>query len=356
MKRITRDREKFGGIDILYELGLAGAVAVRVPDDVDIVARRVADLLRRFADNPALLHGRHVESMFAYVASSLGQIAAIKQEDAGELHAVTDDVQPPDYRIMLKGGYEFLVEVKNFYKKNPMAPLPIKEPYIQKPAKYAELFKRDLKLAVYWARLGVWTLTSVDTMLFQNGKCSLSFREAAKITEMHLLGDHMIGTTPPLTLRLSADPSKSRSDQAVGVVGFTIRSANLYCSETVIDDPLERNLAWYFIRYSSWPVSKSQPVFENGQLVHLGFIARPSETVPDQGFELFGWMSEMISRHYLALTMSDEGQEIERLLPSTHLDPGSLGVLVPDDYRGKSLRLWRFFTDPKSNTSFAFFA
>ena len=103
-------------------------------------------------------------------------------------------------------------------------------------------------------------------------------------------------------------------------------------------------------------MSKSQPVFENGQLVHLGFIARPSETVPDQGFELFGWMSEMISRHYLALTMSDEGQEIERLLPSTHLDPGSLGVLVPDDYRGKSLRLWRFFTDPKSNTSFAFFA
>jgi hypothetical protein len=47
----------------------------------------------------------------------------------------------------------------------------------------------------------------------------------------------------------------------------------------------------------------------------------------------------MISRQYNVLTVHD-GQ-IARLVPEK--EPGSFGVIIPSDYVGKVLPLWRFF-------------
>ncbi len=42
--------------------------------------------------------------MFGFVAAALGKAALIHQEDSGEIIVSETDLQPPDYRIVMKGG------------------------------------------------------------------------------------------------------------------------------------------------------------------------------------------------------------------------------------------------------------
>ena len=66
--------------------------------------------------------------------------------------------------------------------------------------------------------------------------------EAMKRNEMILLGDHMVGTVPPLSLRLYADPNKPRSVGENGQVHFTIGRVALYAYGKEITDEFEKNL------------------------------------------------------------------------------------------------------------------
>jgi hypothetical protein len=49
----------------------------------------------------------------------LGKARFIKSEDEGESYYHGDDVQPPDFRVILDDGRNLLVEVKNWYFKSP---------------------------------------------------------------------------------------------------------------------------------------------------------------------------------------------------------------------------------------------
>jgi hypothetical protein len=155
---------------------------------------------------------------------------------------------------------------------------------------------------------------------------------------MALLGDAMVATTPPLAMRITTDPTKPRRVDESGHVGFTIGSLELYCGGVRIEDRFEQSLAFYFLLHSDWVVSDQEAKVEDGELIYFDFVARPEEPVPNQHFQILGFLSEMISRNYDGLTASDAG--IDRLSPQ--VDPDALGILIPQDYRGKQLPLWRF--------------
>lgn len=345
MKRIRKNLEKFGPIDLFDTLSRKHGLRLGDASSQERLLDSVSKLFRESTDNPIVLHGRRVQAMFGYVVASLGKSVAIKEEDAGELFAAINPIQIPDYRIVLEPGNEFLVEVKNFHQKKLNSKLKFTAGYTGALHNYGQVFARPVKLAIYWSRWNRWTLVSLDKLSPDGGKRSISFLEAVTINEMATLGDINIGTKPPLILKVLTDSSKPRTVQENGQVGFTIGGIELYSAETRIDDEYERNLAFYFMLYGDWPASEPEARIEDGQLISLDFVAAPIESTPGQGFEFIGDLSGMISRRYNDLTTS-EGH-IDRLSPSN--EPSSLGILIPPDYKGKFLPLWRFHLKPNDD-------
>jgi hypothetical protein len=121
-------------------------------------------------------------------------------------------------------------------------------------------------------------------------------------------------------------------------VGFTIGAIEFYCNGVRITDKFEENLAFYFMLNGRWAVSEPEARIENNDLIYFEFIAAPEEPVPNQQFQMLAYLSEMISQNYDHLTASDIG--IESLSPT--VEPDALGILIPQEYRGKHLPLWRF--------------
>lgn len=344
MKRIPKDPEKFGAIDLFDAVGRKCGFRL---EDVSSQQRFIDSVSKSFhesKDNPIVLHGRRVQAMFAYVAASLGRCIAIKPEDAGEIFAADTSIQAPDYRVVVEPGNEFFVEVKNCHKKNANLKLAFKPEYIQALHNYGQVFSRHVKLAVYWSRWNIWTLVSLAKLPLDKGKRSTSMMEAVKSNEMATLGDIMIGTKVPLIFRVITDPSKCRTVRENGEVKFTIGDVELYSAKTRIDDEHERNLAFYLMLYGKWAGSKPKARIENGQLVSIDFVVAPVESTPGQGFEIIGDLSGMISRRYDDLTTSRG--KIDRL--SAVVEPDSLGISLSRDYKGRFLPLWRFHIKPNN--------
>lgn len=168
------------------------------------------------------------------------------------------------------------------------------------------------------------------------------FPEAMKMNEMGTIGDMSVGTAPPLKLRLVTDANKPRTVREDGNVVFTIGGVELWCDGKQIKEQKEQNLAFYLMLYGDWPASGPSAIIENNERLAVEFTAEPVASNPGQGFEFVGSLSGMISRRYNELT-APKGQ-IDKLSPS--VEPGTLGVVIPKDYKGKHLPLWRFVQQP----------
>ena len=128
----------------------------------------------------------------------------------------------------------------------------MKKDYLDSLLLYAETFSIPLKIALYWSRWKLWTL--IDSKYFNKGKgdFNISLFDALKRNEMSILGDCMIGTVPPISFRVYADPEKPRSVDANGKIHFTIKKAAIYANEVEIRDELEKKLAWFFWLHGRW--------------------------------------------------------------------------------------------------------
>jgi hypothetical protein len=276
--------------------------------------------------------------MFEYVATSLGKCAIVKTEDAGGLHSTDPNIKIPDLRILLVDGQEFFVETKNFYQSAPFEAYKIKKDYIDKLKRYATLFKKDVKLAIYWSRWNQWTLISFDNIKCKGNKCSLPFYNAMKQNEMALLGDCILATLPPLKFRVITDPAHPRSVKENGETAFRIGGIELYCDDKKIIQPREQSIALFLMLYGEWASSGGEAHIENNELIYFDLVSQPIETNDEQPFETIGNMSGMVSRRFNAMTVNNG--EIERLSPQT--DISNLGIQIPSDYQGEVLHLWRF--------------
>jgi hypothetical protein len=279
--------------------------------------------------------------MFSYVVASLGGTRLIKQEDSGEVISDEPNLRIPDFRVVPKDGEEFLVEVKNC-RRDPRKPFVLTGAYLSSLESYARLVDRPLRIAIYWSLFNMWTLLSLAHIPRQDGDGWVPFDKAIKRNEMVDLGDMQIATIPPLVLRVVADPQKPRSIDSSGTVNFTIGGVDMLAGGVKIEDKDEKNLAFYFWLNGLWGGDDPKPFVQLGELIHIDYEVAPHEPVEEQGFQMMGNLSQMISRHFDHLTAPDG--EIQRLAPLQ--DPDSLGVIIPPDYKGKQLRLWRFLLQP----------
>lgn len=302
-----------------------------------LTGKQLAKRAREIAKpNDMLFHGKRVEAMFAFVAASLGQCSMIREEDAGDVYAV-EDVQTPDYRITLRDGGELLVEVKNCHEAT--KPLKLKTDYVERLCTYGRLANRPVKLAIYWSRWRTWTMIPLQSLGGDGKKASVSFPEAMMVNEMATLGDHMIGTRPPLAIRLCADHSKARTAGATGTdFSFTIGKVELYCGGKVVTDKLEKQIVTHLMLFGRWPQTTPAEI-RDGELLWIEFVAEPEEDWAEQGFAIVGEASSMISAHFDFRTVSMTGS-IERLRPLA--DPSKFGIEIPLDYKGTEVPLWRF--------------
>jgi hypothetical protein len=343
MKRISRDDTKFDLMRLLDQYARTRGSSIH--DQVN-QAQFLADLRRDFdanRENPILIHGLRIQAMFAYVAAALGHCTVIKEEDAGEIYAADTSMRPPDFRIVSTEPREFLVEVKNYRPPDPMEPYSMTAAYLDSLRNYALTLKRDLYIAIYWSKATLWSLVSAERFNRDRNHYVLSLPDAMKRNEFALLGDCMLGTLPSLALKLFSNPLKPRRLGPDGKAEFTIARVELYCGDQILTYQKEREIAWFLLNHGDWPQEATPPEIVNGELISLGFRAVPEDrSNPDEDFEIVGFLSQMISRQYNEIT-APSGR-VDLLSPQQ--DPETLGVLIPPDFRGEKLRLWRFSLAP----------
>jgi len=164
--------------------------------------------------------------------------------------------------------------------------------------------------------------------------------------EMYILGDASIGTVPPLSLRLVADKNNPRNVQEDGKVNFVIGEVQFLCGDNVIKNNNERIIAFSLMMFGKWEIIDPVAEIEDNNLVSFTYEAVPLERTPEQGFEVIGELSSMISRQFKWLAAPDG--KVEMLGARPH--ESFLGKLIPKGYKGKDLPIWQFIVHPKGDS------
>lgn len=332
---------------LLDSLGARGDFDLRDDEAGEKLATAVKELFADAKGRPHLKHGKRVEAMFEFVAASLGACSLIKHEDSGSVFTADEpQATPSDYSIVLRDGRRLLVDVKNHHAL-PARSWSIRSRDRQRLLRYAQLTDLPLYFAIFWSRLKLWTLVPDSALVDDGARARVTFDSAMKANFMSdMLGDVHIGTTPPLTLRVSADLAKPRAVHSDGTSEFTTSRVELLCAGRPIVRPVERQVGLYCMLYGSWDAPGWVPVLEDGSLsaVELPCVpdVRPDEPADGQEFQLLGPLSSMISRHYDSLTIRDG--EVVKL--RADVEANKLGVVIPADYAGEALPLWRLRQQP----------
>ena len=210
--------------------------------------------------------------------------------------------------------------------------------YREKLEAYAAATGGELKLAVYWARWGIWTLISPERLIDENGDLTLNMARALKASELEKLGDRSIGTRPPLIIRLITDPEKTSAVAADGTVNLTIGDVKFFCGEDEILDPVERNVAWVLMLYGQWEEKDHEVELVGNTLKSIEIRWEPEDRVND-GFEMIGTLSRMFAQYYAEMTVNEH----EVVQVNAPLRPGWFEPLISWDFENKVLPL-RIFT------------
>lgn len=258
------DQKPFDLLSELAKFGLERRMSIIDPDTISEFLTFAHGALNEAQADQALLHGQRVQAMFEAMLVSLGRFRLLKVEDSGLVHS-DGSYAAPDFRIVLPDGEHWLIEVKNAYISDPLQQSRrfMTNGYREKLEKYALATGAELKLAVYWARWGIWTLVSPNRLVDSDGSVTLDMLTAIKINELGSLGDMMIGTKPPLRLRLATDPARVTPVADDGTVKFTIANVQVFCGEEELIDPIEREIAWIFMNYGDWGVTEPEAIKES---------------------------------------------------------------------------------------------
>lgn len=317
-------------------------VSLRDPQSVNSFVSDAKKALTQAIGSDILLYGQRTERMFEALIISLGHYKLLKLEDTGSVHP-EGAYLAPDFRVVLSDGSQWLVEVKNVYDRDPSRQqFWATDEYLSRLKSYATTVGCPLKLALYWARWGIWTLFDASDLTQVDGQWTIDMFQAMRVNEFSLLGDLTIGTKPPLRFRLLVDPAKPRSVGPDGVVSFTIERAALYSADTEIVDPTEQSIAWILMNLGEWECSKPRAFISDDLLDAIELEWNPRERAnPNEAFEMIGTLSSMFSRDYAMHTL-DEGGVVQA---EAELRPGWFSSLVTSD-QSKSLPLWRFILQP----------
>lgn len=341
MKKITRNAEKFDVIDLFSAMAAEHGYKLDDPVSQNAFIERVRCSIESSKNNDITVYGKRVEALFAYVAGALGRTALLKQEDTGALYHTEDELLLPDYKLILEDDNCYLVEVKNFHNSDPSSKLIVKADYYKKLNKYSTMCNVSLLFAIYFSSWNKWTLVPIDAFEEKDGAFEIDFASAMAKSEMSLLGDCMVGTSPDLELVLLADKNEANEINTDGQALFTAREIKIYCAGNEVLDAKEKEIAFYFMRFGDWIEKESEAIIDDGKLLGMRFIYTP-ESKTEENFSLIGNLSSMISNMFKEHTVKD-GKVVAVNSP---LDPESFKVFIPKDYKGKQLPLWRFIMQP----------
>jgi hypothetical protein len=343
LKRIPRDPVRF---DVFKAFAAGTSVSLHDSNAIDGFKSIVEGSLSKSLSNPKFLYGQHVQAMFQGVVIALGQVQMIKEEDAGGGWYEGEELSIPDYRIILHDGSQFLVEVKNHNGDH--FEVTFTKTYIEGLRRYGAFTRADIKLAIYWVGWQTWTLASLDILEERENSLVLPFGKALAANELALVGDASIATRFPLVLRLVADRSKPRTLSEAGEVQFTIGETRLYCAGEEITDQKEKEIAFMLMLAGRWEEAAPTAELEGNLLSAVAFECHPQED-HKQGFEFIGSLSEIFSSLFTWRTL--EGGRVSNLV--IDLIPAQMADLIPKNYKGQALPLWRFTLKPSRNIPLA---
>ncbi len=342
MQKLTTDSKLFGALRMLDDFVRGRDQGLLDQEGVEEFFKALRAKVRAHQANPALVHGFRAQTMFAYLAAALGGCKIITEEDSGDFYVANPDFKRPDFRILTHSGNEFFVEVKNFHQSDPWEPYVLESDYVRQLQNYARAFQRPLLFAIYWTRWQLWTLNPLGSFSQTAETYSLLLTTAGSTDQKALLGDYTIGIPKPLALRFYTDPGKPRKIDANGHALFTIQRVAFLAAEHEILDEFERRLAWFFLRYGSWEDIEEPAHVVNGEIIYFDIQAVRHDSNPEQRFLMIGQLSEMITRQFNEMTVED-GQVL-RLSPQ--IQPDKFGVVIPDNFTGSILGIWRFTHKP----------
>lgn len=287
-------------------------------------------------ENDILKFGKKTELAFYYVVKSLKSIKSIEQIDCGLYYFGDSEVIVPDYVIVLNDNKKILVEAKN-NNVSILKEYSMNKDYYIGLSKYAKLHNLDLFIAIYWNKMRIWTLNNINIFENKNDKYCLDICNAMKQNDMHLLGDFIIGTLSPITVRIYPyDDYKIIENE----IEFKIKSVEILCNNKVLIDKKEKSIAFYFYLYNSkWEEKQLLHFDDNKKLLYVDYSIEPIEKSGD-GFDIVGSLSTMYTNQYSDIIF-DNGQVLD-----FHINK-DLGFKFDKSYSGEILKLWRFELVPE---------
>lgn len=344
-RRLTRDQIRLDALDLYARVVERTGSAI---GDETRIEGALSDIRRGLliaTSTGSTLHGWRVQALFEAVVASLGSVRLLKFEDAGDVFFSGEPIQPPDFRIVTSKNERFLVEVKNFHQRRPTDSYRIRQADLAALGRYTDLVGADdLKFAIYWSRWNLWTLTSADRFQADTSKyLVLPLLEAMKVNEMSSVGDHIPGTEWPIGLTFYTDPAKPRLIDENEEVEFTIGRVEFTVSGREVKNSTEQQILVRLMLHGGWQEETPAEIVD-GNLLSFSFLFSPEEPPPaSQVFALHGPLSSIYSAMFNHATMDEDGEITELRLD---IDPGALAALIPDDYEGEVLRIWRFHQQP----------
>lgn len=340
-RRLPREHRALDALDLYARVAETSSVPVGHEDRITRAMEEVRSGLIEVAARQSTLHGWRAQALFEAIVASLGRVQLLKLEDVGDVYFSGDDIRPPDFRVVGTTGEQVLVEVKNYFQQRPTDSFRLRRKDLAALLRYCALVQVPaLKFAVYWVRWNLWTLTD-HTAFVEAGPdhLELPMPGAMKANEMGTLGDRHPGTEWPIGLTLYNDPTTDRRIDPEGNATFNVARAVYSVAGREITDTQEQSLTFRLMLYGGWTEEHSADV-RDGELILTSFMFAPEPSPPeDQEFALHSPLSSIYSAMFNAATLGDDG-EITAL--RVDVDPSALGDLIPDDYEGETLRVWRF--------------
>lgn len=221
----------------------------------------------------------------------------------------------------------------------------MKASYLAELQSYASVMSCPLKLAIYWARWGIWTL--IDSSGLKNikyGILEIEMTEAVRVNETASIGDRTIGTTPLLRLIFQSDPAKSCTLSDAGQLEMTIGNVTMFCRDNEITSKMEKDILWIFMQFGEWEMHGPEVVITGDRLDGFQFKWNPKQLAnPSENFEFIGALSSMFSRYYAVKTFGKEGvvQTEAEFTPDwfAPLVNGNTGAMP-------NIPIWRFVLQP----------
>ena len=343
IRRIDREHPQFDVLDLYDSLGRTKNYEIGRNADNASFLQFVSELLNKPYPS-AVVYGRRTDAMFAYVAASLGNCLLIKKEDSGDVFSDEMEITIPDYRVVLRDGRQFLVEVKNIHNKNIDHVFALKEDYLLKLKNYSRIVNTDLYFAIFWSCWQMWTLIKLSDFTMCEGKIEITFEEALKKNKMSLLRDFIVATQAPLSIRAYPDYEKPHIVDHENYAEIVISDVEMYCQDRLITSDEERRIAFALMAFGGWSESVEAYIMNESskEIEYVEFMVKPLEYEELNEPYMVGPLSTIISRQYGYFTAPDG--KIKSLTP--HISEQEFGFIIPKDYRGECLPIWRFYQAP----------